>query len=125
LPFSISLSDQTCLNVVTSPGQILLDSICGLSYRLMITNAAKYALEQNTPNPFNPETEIQFTLGLDGWTVLRVYDMSGGEVARLVDDYLLPGEYTARFDAGALPSGMYLYRLESGGWQQSRWMVVR
>jgi hypothetical protein len=91
---------------------------------MMLTGTAKYALDQNTPNPFNPETEIRFTLGLDGWTVLRVYDMSGGEVARLVEDYLLPGEYTARFDARALPSGMYLYRLESGEWEQSRWMVV-
>jgi hypothetical protein len=124
LPLSISLPNQTCLRVERSPGLILLDSICGLSYRMMLTGTAKYALQQNTPNPFNPETEIAFTLGLDGWTVLRVFDMSGGEVARLVEGYLQPGEYTARFDARALPSGMYLYRLESGAWQQSRWMVV-
>jgi hypothetical protein len=69
----------------------------------------------NYPNPFNPETVIAFEVPMVGgqWPVvsLRVYDVLGREVAVLVDEEKQPGRYEVPFDATALSSGIYLYRL--------------
>jgi hypothetical protein len=73
-----------------------------------------FALEQNYPNPFNPMTTIAFTLPADGDALLRVLDAAGNEVAVLAAGYHAAGAYNVAFDASALSSGMYLYRLECG-----------
>ncbi len=83
-----------------------------------------YTLSQNFPNPFNPTTQIRFTLGEAGHTTLKVYDVLGQEIATLVNERLSAGSYTARFDATNLPSGTYYYALTSGGHRLSRKMVL-
>lgn len=70
-----------------------------------------FLLEQNYPNPFNPSTTIPFHLEDANDVTLRVYNMLGQEVATLVDGFTPAGSHEARWDAGDLPSGMYLYRL--------------
>ena len=74
-----------------------------------------YALEPNYPNPFNPTTEIRFALPEGADVRLIVYDALGREVARLVDGPVGAGYQHATFEAGSLPSGVYLYRLEAKG----------
>jgi hypothetical protein len=88
-------------------------------------------LAQNFPNPFNPTTTIEYAvppLGSGpsggGKVHLVVYDMLGREVAVLVDDVRGPGVYRATFNASALPSGVYVYRLTAGQLTQSRKMVL-
>ena len=81
-------------------------------------------LDQNYPNPFNPSTEIRFALPEATDVRLAVYDALGREVARLVDGPLGSGYQHARFDASGLPSGVYLYRLETGSFQQTNRMVL-
>lgn len=84
-----------------------------------------FRLEQNYPNPFNPSTQIAFSLERDAAVTLVVYDMMGREVARLVDGSVLPnGSHVRTFDARALPSGSYLYRLTAGGRADSRTMLL-
>ncbi|MBI5464886.1 MAG: T9SS type A sorting domain-containing protein [Ignavibacteriales bacterium] len=68
-------------------------------------------LYQNYPNPFNPTTEIRFTLQVSSFTLLKVYDVLGREVATLVDQEKEPGYYSATFNADKLPSGIYIARL--------------
>jgi Zn-dependent metalloprotease len=85
---------------------------------------AAYELYQNYPNPFNPQTEIKFTLAQREHVVLRVYDLQGREVARLVDGALPPGAHRAVFSAANLPSGIYVYRLQAGTFSSARRMVV-
>jgi len=121
---SISVPESQCLRFECIPGHIRLDSICGLSLRLIESNGADYALEQNYPNPFNPQTEVGFSVALDGLTRLRVFDAQGREVARLIDAYLQPGRYVVQFNAEALPSGSYCYRLESGAYTGTRRMML-
>ncbi|MGB2868885.1 MAG: YCF48-related protein [Bacteroidota bacterium] len=75
----------------------------------------EYCLEQNYPNPFNSSTKISFAVPNDGDAILRVYDILGREVAKLVDEFKVAGNYFATFDAGSLPSGIYFSRLEFGG----------
>ncbi len=72
-----------------------------------------YALRQNFPNPFNPSTEILFDLPETTMVSLVVYDVLGREIARLVEGELPAGSHRARFDAGSLPSGVYLYRIQA------------
>ncbi|MEM1095144.1 MAG: T9SS type A sorting domain-containing protein, partial [Bacteroidota bacterium] len=72
-------------------------------------------LGQNYPNPFNPTTTIPFTLSQQTDVRLAVYDVLGREVQVLVDGLWSAGSHTAVFEAGNLPSGTYLYRLEANG----------
>ena len=72
------------------------------------------ALEQNYPNPFNPETVIRFNVHSARWVRLAVYDLLGREVAVLADGVVQPGSHEIRWDASALASGAYIYRLSAG-----------
>jgi len=69
----------------------------------------------NHPNPFNPSTQIKFTLNQAGKITLRIYDISGREVRMLLSEYRQPGEYSETFDAGQLSSGVYFYSLYQDG----------
>jgi photosystem II stability/assembly factor-like uncharacterized protein len=66
---------------------------------------------QNFPNPFNPQTTLRFALPNRSRVVLSVFDVLGREVTRLINSELNAGEHTVVFDATALPSGIYVYRL--------------
>ena len=80
---------------------------------------SSFALEQNYPNPFNPSTTIQFALAKRSHVRLKLFNLTGGEVAMLVDQPLTPGIYEVLFEAEALPSGIYLYRIEAGEFVQT------
>jgi len=71
----------------------------------------QFSLEQNFPNPFNPMTVISYQLAAVSQVTLRVYDILGREVAVLVNKREGPGHFSIDFDASALPSGVYFYRL--------------
>lgn len=88
-----------------------------------------FSLEQNCPNPFNPETMIPFTLGKTEEVSLSVYNCLGQRVRSLLAGRLPSGKHSLRFDgkddSGApLASGIYLYRLQVGDQQQTRKMVL-
>jgi hypothetical protein len=83
---------------------------------------AAYKLEQNYPNPFNPETKIRFSIKQSGFTSLKVYDVMGREVADLLSQELEPGTYEKQFNASALSSGIYFYKLTSGSYTETRKM---
>ena len=77
--------------------------------------ATEFRLLQNFPNPFNPRTEIRFSIPQGSYTTLIVYDILGNKIATLVDETLSQGSYSAKFNATGIPSGVYIYRLMSGG----------
>ncbi len=83
-----------------------------------------FNLSQNYPNPFNPTTNIQFELPQAGTAELAVYNIQGQRVATLVDGSLSAGAHQVSFDASALSSGVYIYRLRSGNMVQSRKMML-
>jgi Secretion system C-terminal sorting domain len=91
-----------------------------------------YSLSQNYPNPFNPRTIIRFqvsngfpvgTSGNDK-VVLKVYDMMGREVQTLVNESLKPGTYETTFDGSNLSSGTYFYKLITGGFSETKRMML-
>lgn len=82
------------------------------------------ALSQNYPNPFNPGTVIGWRLAVGGRTRITVHDITGREVARLVDGVFPAGSHQVRFEASSLPSGVYLYRLNTDKGSITRKMVL-
>lgn len=85
----------------------------------------QFVLHQNYPNPFNPTTTIQFDLVKRAKASLRVYNVLGQEVETLLNDVpLSAGVHTVHFNASNLPSGIYIYRLESPDFMIARKMVL-
>ncbi len=74
----------------------------------------EFSLVQNFPNPFNPTTNIQFSLPARGFTTLKVFDVLGSEVATLLNKEMIAGTHFVNFNAQKLTSGIYFYQLESG-----------
>lgn len=89
----------------------------------------KFSLYQNYPNPFNPVTRIKFEVTAKGrsgksYTNLEVFDVTGKQVAMLVNAEIAPGIYEAEFDGSNYPSGVYYYRLSTEWFAETRKMVL-
>lgn len=81
-------------------------------------------LNQNYPNPFNPSTAITYDVQQSGMIRLSVYDMLGREVAVLVNGVQPAGAHNVNFNASAMASGLYVYRLTSGSQSIARTMLL-
>ena len=73
----------------------------------------KFGLLKNYPNPFNPSTVIEYSISQNSFVNLKVFDLTGKEIATLVNGQLSPGNYTVNFNSNTynLSSGIYFYRL--------------
>ncbi|MCH6573930.1 MAG: T9SS type A sorting domain-containing protein, partial [Bacteroidetes bacterium] len=74
----------------------------------------EFKLFQNYPNPFNPSTRIQYAVSSLQFVSLKVYDILGNEIAKLVNEEKQIGDYEVEFDGSELTSGIYFYRLQIG-----------
>lgn len=83
-----------------------------------------YSLDQNFPNPFNPSTKITYSIKEEGLVTLKVYDILGKEIATLVNESKPAGIYEAAFNASELPSGMYIYKIQSGQFSDVKKMLL-
>lgn len=86
---------------------------------LIASEESSIRIGQNFPNPFNPSTNIPYVLEQPMHVRLVVYDVTGREISRIVDQYQFPGSYSARWtstdaNGSPLPSGIYFARLEAG-----------
>lgn len=86
--------------------------------------ARGFSLDQNFPNPFNPVTIIRYQLPRIAHAELKVYDVLGREVSRLVDGVEAAGYHEATFDGSGLASGVYFYRLTTPGYSKSNRMLL-
>lgn len=84
----------------------------------------RFRLSQNYPNPFNPVTEIRYELPREERVELKVYDVTGAEVAVLADGSRTAGVHMVRWNAGGLASGVYFCRLQAGGVSETVKMVL-
>jgi len=84
----------------------------------------EYSLEQNYPNPFNPSTTIQFSLPKQTVLKINIYNMLGEQLATIAEGTYEAGYHKVTFNAKSLPSGTYIYRLESSEFVQVKKMIL-
>lgn len=85
---------------------------------------SSYSLHQNYPNPFNPSTTIKYEVPRTSDVRLSVFDMLGRKVSVLVNQRRDAGVHEVKFDGSGLSSGVYLFRLQAGGFVQTRKLVL-
>ncbi|MBN1984540.1 MAG: T9SS type A sorting domain-containing protein [Chitinivibrionales bacterium] len=83
-----------------------------------------FALQQNYPNPFNPMTNISYDLPEESNVTIRIYDMTGKEVATLVNGSQAAGTHTAVWNANEIPSGVYFYQIHAGSFNATKKMLL-
>jgi hypothetical protein len=113
-----------CAGQVT-PGNIVTfrysDQPLSIEFTELPTN---YLLNQNFPNPFNPTTTISYSIPSITKVNLKVFDVLGNEITTLVDEVQKSGKYQVEFDGTNLSSGIYLYRLITNNYLQTRKMIL-
>jgi hypothetical protein len=80
----------------------------------------KFNLYQNYPNPFNPGTTFKFDLPVSGFVKLKIYNMLGKEITTLINENKNAGTYEINYNASALSTGIYFYKLEFDGKNEVR-----
>ena len=83
-----------------------------------------YTLYQNNPNPFNPSTSITYSLSMAGLVSVRIFDILGREVATLIHERKEVGKHTVEWNARSIPSGIYLYRITTERFSDTKKMVL-
>lgn len=106
----IAVGDSGAIITTTTGGEVL-----SVDEPVQVPLPQAYRLRQNYPNPFNPSTTIEFELPRASHVTLRVFNILGQHIATLVDELRSAGTHTLAWDAGSLPSGVYLYRLSARG----------
>jgi hypothetical protein len=118
---------------IDSEGKIYLVTDAGLYKTMSIASAHTVEqpippnsiyLCQNYPNPFNPSTTISFSIVQRAGVSLKIYDCLGRNVATLVEGVREAGQHQVPFDASALSSGMYFYRLTAGEFAATKKMII-
>ena len=84
----------------------------------------KYSLSQNYPNPFNPTTKINFTIPKQGLVTLKIFDVTGREVAQLINEVTAAGYHSIDFNASNFASGVYFYKLEAADFSDVKRMML-
>lgn len=87
-------------------------------------NSTSFSLKQNYPNPFNPSTTIQFSLPKEEHVGLRIFNLLGEEVAALISGRLRAGAHSVQWNASAVPSGVYFYRLQAGDFSETKKLIL-
>ncbi len=129
------------VSLVKKVTQVALASIASLSNSLTDVGPApdfanapqEFTLFQNYPNPFNlstiikfqiPSTNLGFGISDLGFVSLKVYDLMGRDVATLVNGPLTRGSHTVQWDASDFTSGVYFYRLQAGGYSETKKLLL-
>ncbi len=105
-------------------GQVMFETD---EIKIGITGIRNFKLEQNTPNPFNPTTNITYELFDASFVKLKVFDLIGKEIATLVEGEQSKGTYTVQFDASKytnLTSGIYFYKIETSKYSEVKKMIL-
>ena len=84
----------------------------------------EYYLQQNYPNPFNPSTKINFGLKKAGNVEVTIYNILGNKIATLLNGFKSAGNHSVIFDAAKFSSGVYLYRIVTNEFVQTRKMIL-
>jgi len=122
------VNNVICGYAVSTNGSVirLQDSI--LYYLTGVGNSgeapSKYQLYQNYPNPFNPSTTIKFTVPEKSNVVISLFDITGREIMKVIENEFSAGNHEIQFNAEKLSSGTYFYRIKAGSFTDVKQMVL-
>jgi photosystem II stability/assembly factor-like uncharacterized protein len=123
--YEIDILNNTTGWVVGSGGTLLKTSTGGIVFRdENNTMPTAFNLEQNFPNPFNPNTTIKYSIPKLSFVTIKIYDVLGSEVAGLVNEEKLAGVYEVNWNATNLSSGVYFYKLQAGSFVETMKMIL-
>jgi len=110
--------------VALPDGSVVELGMATSSEELISDRPDQFELNQNYPNPFNPATTISYTLPVASEVRIDVFNVTGQQIATIVDTRQSAGQYTVQFDASALSSGVYLYRIQADNFTQTKRMTL-
>jgi hypothetical protein len=116
---SVEDDKQGTVTLITSDGMLTVSGDC-----ILPLTASSTTLYQNKPNPFNPSTVIEYTLGEESDYVLTLYDALGRKLREIETGHKSAGRYQVQFESGDLSSGVYLYRLETPKYSDTKRMIL-
>lgn len=105
-------------------GLFRLKNVCPAGGKRLVNPSGTFSLAQNVPNPFSGETTIEYETIERGPTTLRIVDLLGRTVATLVNEDLIPGRYSASFNARRMSHGVYEYVLQTPSATVGKIMIV-
>jgi len=130
-PLSFDSFQLTYVSENQSTGTIYFDDVRTASFsptdveeETGTITPTEFSLQQNFPNPFNPSTQIKFSVPQTSDVKVLITDLLGREVAILVNDNLAAGNYSVDFNASNLSSGIYFYTLITDNFKQSKKMML-
>jgi aminopeptidase N len=83
-----------------------------------------FRLYQNYPNPFNSQTTISFSIPVEDFITIKIYDITGNEIKTLINENLKAGYHSIKFDGSDLSTGVYFYKLESKNYHSTKKLVL-
>lgn len=89
-----------------------------------VITTVEFKLYDNYPNPFNPSTVIRYHLAAESTVSIKIYDITGSEVAELINEVQTAGTHNINFNASGMASGMYIYKLQAGDNVSSKKMIL-
>jgi hypothetical protein len=124
--YSLYFNDINSGYIVGASGTILRTTNGGNLTFLnnSVANINSFYLYQNFPNPFNPTTNIEFSLPEKSMVKLKVFDITGKLITELVNENLSAGKFRYDFYGGDLSSGLYFYKLETEKFSQTKRMIL-
>lgn len=124
--YSLSIKNLKSINNVAMNDTVISLKTSGTVFVESNTNVVPQttSIEQNFPNPFNPETTIRYRLASSGNVTVKVFDIAGREIAILVHEVQSAGTYAVKFNAAHLSSGTYICQLQVGGRTLTKKMIL-
>jgi hypothetical protein len=119
----LAVSNGAVADILVRSNYIIVNPPTGIEDK-SIQTPERFTLEQNFPNPFNPSTNIKFSLPDETFVKLTVYNSIGREVRTLISKRMDAGNYQIIFDAAHLTSGIYFYRIQTEGFMLAKKMLL-
>ncbi len=110
---------DSSFNAILEPLQMLTDVKSAKQSKPL-----SFSLSQNYPNPFNPSTLIEYQIPNDAHVKIKVFDVMGNQVAVLLNGNVSAGSHVIRFNGSKLASGVYFYRIEAGGFSETKKFIL-
>jgi len=117
----INSSDPFTPSVII-PVHLIVEAVVEIDNELNVPIV--YELWQNYPNPFNPSTTIKYSVPEVSKVTLKLFNLLGEEVATLVNEEKVAGNYSIEFDASSLTSGVYFYQLKASDYVSTKKMLL-